>query len=419
MCFQVAEMASWLLSLLSTEVDTSLTCLQHPGVVDAHIRHGSRESSSAQEETAWTFAVVSAEPKTVGTLVHSRGCFALLLRLIQRPPEEVRLQAAWALANLSLQPKATAHLLSLCAVSHLVGTLRTAQSEALIHQAMRCLGTLLTDAQARAQLLEMCGEAGDASWALAFFARHASSPAEALQETALRALVHSLAQPFSLSHTFLELPGAEGIERLCGLLTDQESLSDRRAGIVCSAVLQLALATTSRDASTARDEATFPTPLTQCIEPVLSMAANDELTPGARVHAVAAIRQLACCNAGDADHTLAEHIVLQGALPILESLANSREAEHAGLRAGCAAAMEVLTRCLTPSSRRTYATWSRAHAWRPEDGSSVPRRIRRCSPLGVDALRVELPRNMPQSLEDRSKPELRCMVQTMSELATN
>ena len=267
-------MASWLLSLLSTEVDTSLTCLQHPGVVDAHIRHGSRESSSAQEETAWTFAVVSAEPKTVGTLVHSRGCFALLLRLIQRPPEEVRLQAAWALANLSLQPKATAHLLSLCAVSHLVGTLRTAQSEALIHQAMRCLGTLLTDAQARAQLLEMCGEAGDASWALAFFARHASSPAEALQETALRALVHSLAQPFSLSHTFLELPGAEGIERLCGVLTDQESLSDRRAGIVCSAVLQLALATTSRDASTARDEATFPTPLTQCIEPVLSIAAT-------------------------------------------------------------------------------------------------------------------------------------------------
>lgn len=397
--------------------------MQHPGVVDAHIRHGSRGSSSAQEETAWTFAVVSAEPKTVGALVGSDACFELLLNLIHRPSEEVRLQATWALANLSLQPKGIAHMLSLSAVSHLVQALRDAQSESLTHQAMRCLGTLLTEPDARRQLLDVANQKEDASWTLAFFARHISSPAESLQETALRALVHSLAQPHSLSHTFLELPGADGIERLCALLDDHVNLSDQRAGVVCSAILQLAVACTSKGSAASTDASQ---PLALCIEPVLALVANQELTPSARVHALAAIRQLACCSVGETDHTLAEHMVLQGALPILESLSNSREVESAGLRAGCAAALEILTRCLTPSSRRTYEHVNREAAWQREDGSAIHHgRIRRRSPLGVNAQRVTLPRR-PAATEcgahdgERcSTPESSCALRKMSHLTVS
>ena len=244
---EVGELAGWLLCLLSTEPETSLDVIGHPGVLGALLDYGRSDSPSAQEESAWTFAALSAEAEPASLLADRGECIELLLDLLSRSCAAVKLQAAWALANLSLHPVAAARLQSMQSVLPLCIALQEPDADnALLLQASRCLGSVLVSSEGRQQLLELSdkdGVRGGATGTLSTLLRFTYHTEVA--DSAIRSIVHACAQPCSAAGCYLTLPG--GVERLCELLLDSEHSKLQKNAV--SAVYQLSATLANQAAS--------------------------------------------------------------------------------------------------------------------------------------------------------------------------
>ena len=127
-------------------------------------------------------------------------------------------------------------------------------------------------------------------------------------------------------------------------------------------------------------------PLVTCIEPLVNLLAEDGATHTQTQTQVAAVLCHLCdCELEEGKPNAIRALMIHaGALPLLKKLEMSRDAS---MHVACSAALEHISRCLTPTSRRVYVPKDE----RPH-GRRAKLRRRQSSLLGIGAPRVILPR---------------------------
>ena len=92
-----------------------------------------------------------------------------------------------------------------------------------------------------------------------------------------------------------------------------------------------------------------------CIEALVKLLHTSDCQP-TRMQAAAALCHLAGCLLLDGlsdPNSLAQQMIAAGALPLLHALSDSPHEEEP-MQLACVTALEALSRCLTPQSRRIY-----------------------------------------------------------------
>lgn len=148
----------------------------------------------------------------------------------------MQLQAAWALANLALHPVGKTRLAVLKPVLPMVRTLETCRQEELLHQATRCLGTLLTEPACRAAFLEL-GKASGHHRVVDGLLGLTSHPTSSVCEAAIRSLVHACALPHSVAPVLLG--STNGVERIAAIMSGPPG---KMRLMATSCVLQMVIA---------------------------------------------------------------------------------------------------------------------------------------------------------------------------------
>lgn len=389
---RVAETSGWLLCLLSTNAETSHDALAHSGMLPAIICYGGRGTPQAQEEASWALASLLAEATPADEIAELDSCYDLLLELVVSGCTAARVQASWALANLSLHPVGQQRLAERSSVAPLVEAIRAREEEEeLLHQAARALGSILLLPAGRKQLLAL--EEGSmrtgTPGALEMLLVLSSHTVPAIGDAAMRASIHASIRPCSAAAHIVALD--RGMARLCEMLEPMHTLKRQRMTV--SALAHLAFA--ARAAVLNQPEGASPSlkrfeplqhvaphemdlrRLALCAAPLVAFISACECS-NTLAQAAAVIANLSQChtNGGEDDH-VAVHIARAGALPVLKLLS---ESENPQLRLAGHAALESVSSCLTPQSRRLF---------RPAPGG---KRERRRSILSKNAPCVTLPR---------------------------